>query len=868
MIQEVLLRIPINIRKMKTRYIYRIMYMLAVMLVITACVEPVQVPQPEAGELYPISFRVQTQDDEFLTKTGGPIKGADAVVSSLFMYCFDSNGRYLGRYQATILEQELLTYTEGQTPGEFKGEIPPATARIHFVANADCPVGGDYIGMTEKDVMYAPGLVYRTKGDDMSYWGYLRRSTSNQIKELFDEDITDQTVTIWMVRDRAWIEAGSYKKKTPSSTPGDGSFYDDISWVVYNGLNNGYIATFGTTPAGGTHTKPWLDEDNPYQELSHDMDPFTVSSVVTAYPEIGGRFTTTKDDMVPFDPTKTTGDNPYQPMFVFDDKCVYTTSSDFVKVTKIIIRATFNVTGNYDTDHREHTKYFPLCISHGFDAEPIPIQRGHRYQLSLQTLPEAGGYDSFDDAAAASTFANGALVDIPQSVIEVSDGAFNMRVNYKLTYPLSGESFTSTAVLIQNTTAQVTVPFEVNKEGVTDREFDFSESAWLDPEEGTTPAYSSKTVTWTGLDTDQHAKVGTGSGYVNPLNSTVIFNLASVEEDNLKESVYNLKGFYKTIQRVDGVDYDVKHVLMRNIDVYSIDRFRIQEAYTSASTETVVHNDAHNLELGYLGDSKYRLKFKLPGGRRDSNGDLVNGDHDKYPEVLYPLQVKMATRTLQPTDIYINGVKQNKAVFGVQVLTTVPNTQPAMLSEQNGATQWNYQFAGNDQLPSNYWNFWYTYPIVSVPRFNGQAGEIQTGTTGDEIIGPEIWIDLMDVRNPSVFQTIPVNVGLYLYIEFFGAANAVSIDAGYVKVTGISLNRTGRVDVTRGSTLEVTATVTPANATYKEVRWTSSDTNVATVDANGTVTVLSTAYFNATSTITATPVDNNNISASFTVRAR
>lgn len=853
---------------MKTRHIYRIMFVMAALLLAnTACVEPVQqVSQPETGILYPISFRVQTQDNGLLTKVGGPLSGEDALVSSLFMYCFDSNGRYLGRYQATILTQEpyyptanpAQLYTETQTPGTFKGEIPPATARIHFVANADCPVGGDYIGMTEQEVMNSPGLVYRTTGDDMSYWGYLRRSTSNQIKDLFDEDITDQTVTIWMIRDRAWIEAGSYKKKTATSTPGDGSFYDDISWVVYNGLNNGYIATFGTTPADGTnHIKPWLDEDNPYQELSHGMDPFTVSSEVTAYPESGGRFTRTEQDMVPFDKTKTTGDNPYQPMFVFDDKCVYTTSSDFVKVTKIIIRATFNVTGNSETDHREHTKFFPLCISHGFDAEPIPIQRGHRYQLSLQTLPEAAGYDDFAGAVAASTFANGALVDIPQSVIEVSDGAFNMRVNYTLTYPLSRETFASTAVLIQNTTSQVKVPFEVKKEGVSDREFDFSESAWLDAEEGTTPAYSSKNVSWTGLDTDQHAKVGTGSGYVNPLNSSVTFNLASVEEDQLKESVYNLKGFYTTketvVDQATGVSaqYDVKHILMRNIDVYSIDRFRIQDVYTSASTETEVHNDAHNLALVSLGDSKYRLKFTLPGGTN------TTGDHDKYPDVLYPLQVKLATRTLQPTDVYINGIKQNNAVFGVQVLTTVPDTPPAMLTEQNQTNQWNYQSS------SSYWNFWYSYPIVSVPRYNGMAGEIKTGTSGEEIEGPEIWIDLMDVRNPSVFQTIPENVGLYLYIEFFGAANAVSFDKEFkvIPVEEIIVHREGQTEnetttdnrysirrSTNGggpggggqaytSTLQLIASVNPDNASYKAVTWKSSNNARATVDANGLVTI-------------------------------
>lgn len=790
------------------------------MLVATACVEPILVPQPDSRESYTISFRIQTQDDDLLTKAGGLLSGEDALVDSLFMYCFDSNGRYLGRYQAQILTTEQMSYTEDRTPGTFKGEIPPATARIHFVANADCPVGGDMIGMTETQVMHTSGQVYRTKDSRMSYWGYLRRSTPNKIKELFDEEITDQTVTIWMVRDRAWIEAGTYKSDV---------FYDDISWVVYNGLTNGFIATYGTTPAGGTHTQPWLDEANPYQELRHTSSAsstgFTLSASVTPYPESGGRFTTTVNDMVPFDKTK----EGYQPMYVFDDECPFHTPK---RVTKIIVRATFKVDGNSETDHDNHTKYFPLCITHGFDAEPLPLHRGNIYQLSLQALPEAAGYDTFAGAAAATTFANGALVDIPQSVIEVSDGKFNMRVNYQLTYPLSRESFYSTAVLIQETKSNVTVPFEMNKqtETVTSQDFHFCDSDWIPAEEGTTTAHSSDNVTFgAGISsTDTTANIG------NPLSSSVTFSLKSVGS-SLKESVYNLKGFYLTKQTVDGVEYDVKNILMRNIDIYSIDRFLIQEAYSS-STEN--HNTANNLVLVSLGDNKYRLKFKLPGGTG------TTGDHDKYPEVLYPLQVKVASRTLQPYAIWIDEVRQGHEdednnwvdeVFGVQVRSTKPNTQPAMLSAQDDATQWNYQSS------DNYWNFWYTYPIVSVPR-----------NTDGEIIGPEVWIDFMDVRSPSVFQTIPVNVGLYLYIEFFGAANAVSFESAYVKATGVIVHRENtnengtannnnqRYPINRNTTLQLKTTVSPTNATHttiNSVTWTSSNNNRATVNNNGLVTI-------------------------------
>ena len=58
-----------------------------------------------------------------------------------------------------------------------------------------------------------------------------------------------------------------------------------------------------------------------------------------------------------------------------------------------------------------------------------------------------------------------------------------------------------------------------------------------------------------------------------------------------------------------------------------------------------------------------------------------------------------------------------------------------------------------------------------------------------------------------------------------------------VAVTGVSLDKASlTLDV--GGTATLTATVTPSNATDKTVNWTSSNTGVATVDANGKVTAV------------------------------
>ena len=84
-------------------------------------------------------------------------------------------------------------------------------------------------------------------------------------------------------------------------------------------------------------------------------------------------------------------------------------------------------------------------------------------------------------------------------------------------------------------------------------------------------------------------------------------------------------------------------------------------------------------------------------------------------------------------------------------------------------------------------------------------------------------------------------------------------DLGPVAVTGISLNKTtGALKV--GETETLTATVTPANADNTNVVWSSSNTEIAMVDANGKVTALKAGEV----TITATAEGDNTKTASCT----
>ena len=78
----------------------------------------------------------------------------------------------------------------------------------------------------------------------------------------------------------------------------------------------------------------------------------------------------------------------------------------------------------------------------------------------------------------------------------------------------------------------------------------------------------------------------------------------------------------------------------------------------------------------------------------------------------------------------------------------------------------------------------------------------------------------------------------------------ITVKEKVISVTGIALNKTS-LSLTEGEEFTLEATVTPDNATNKEISWTSDNEAVATVSAEGLVKALRAG----TASITATTVD-------------
>ena len=87
-----------------------------------------------------------------------------------------------------------------------------------------------------------------------------------------------------------------------------------------------------------------------------------------------------------------------------------------------------------------------------------------------------------------------------------------------------------------------------------------------------------------------------------------------------------------------------------------------------------------------------------------------------------------------------------------------------------------------------------------------------------------------------------------------------TITPSTVSVTGVSITGTNSIS-SKGGTTQLSATVSPSNATDKSVTWTSSDNTIATVDSNGLVT----AKTDGTVTITATANDGSGITSTCNV---
>lgn len=95
----------------------------------------------------------------------------------------------------------------------------------------------------------------------------------------------------------------------------------------------------------------------------------------------------------------------------------------------------------------------------------------------------------------------------------------------------------------------------------------------------------------------------------------------------------------------------------------------------------------------------------------------------------------------------------------------------------------------------------------------------------------------------------------------------VRVSDQLVKASAVNVSLSAE-EVYAGETIQATATILPAEATYRTVQWTSSDETIAKVDMNGVITGQESAPNNALVTITATALDGSGVTASAQLRVK
>ena len=141
----------------------------------------------------------------------------------------------------------------------------------------------------------------------------------------------------------------------------------------------------------------------------------------------------------------------------------------------------------------------------------------------------------------------------------------------------------------------------------------------------------------------------------------------------------------------------------------------------------------------------------------------------------------------------------------------------------------------------------YDYPInIAAPEHGSII--LKPGISGNKVsvkVDPEDGYKLQSLTVTMNGETTDITDTMY-----FDLIGDASLDAVFVKpVTGIQIS-SATEEIEIGSTVTLTVTVIPEDATDKRVEWTSSNTDVATV-ANGVVTGIAAG----TATITAKTID-------------
>ena len=407
----------------------------------------------------------------------------------------------------------------------------------------------------------------------------------------------------------------------------------------------------------------------------------------------------------------------------------------------------------------------------------------------------------------------------------------------------SGESVSLTIELIGENTITGTFGIYVNAE--------INASSYGTDASLTITSENNGSLQVSGLNHGIYVKSGTGNASLNIKNVAV----TSSTNDNYAAGVYVMSSNYATNSpnislSVDGGSLTASGTGSSDGILFYVGSSQATGATTSLTVSENAIVDARNGGISALKISE-TLPTPTPTGNNSSGIVFDDKNGTVYGDV-----------TLQE-DLEI----------GEGESLTIPNGSAL---NGNGKLTNNgtiiVEKGGNLTVTGNPGGIIVTAPAITTDSLpNGTVGESYTATleaTGNNITwsasglpdGLTLNSDGTITGTPTAEGTSTVTVKAENSAGSTSKDYTLNIKPATVPVTGLELNKNSLTLQEKGSDT-LTVTVKPADATNQDVTWQSSNTSIATVSADGTVTAISAG----TATITATAADGSGVSASCTL---
>lgn len=200
--------------------------------------------------------------------------------------------------------------------------------------------------------------------------------------------------------------------------------------------------------------------------------------------------------------------------------------------------------------------------------------------------------------------------------------------------------------------------------------------------------------------------------------------------------------------------------------------------------------------------------FLAASGNGDANGNGVNNDL----KAMYPASYEL-TNVISVASINKEGNLSSFSNYGAKTVDIAAPGEDILST-----------------IPSDDYG-WSTGTSMATPHVAGAAALLLSYNPNVTIANLRNYLLNGTHKLPSLNGKVATGALLDV------TSSLVAMDSSIGTITNVGLN-VNSISLKKGAQYKLIETVTPANTVYKEVKWTSSDSSVATVDANGTVTAL------------------------------